>query len=342
MTHGEISRRAFALGAVCVGCLPSTKVAAQVAALKVRLDWTPWGVHGAVHLAQTKGWLEAAGLNVLLQDGSGSASTVQLLGSGGEFDVGHASLATMMVARSKGLAVKAFAIFFRQGDIGLFVPKGSGIKAPGDLRNRKVIYTAGSLEAPFIDTFLAAGKLNRNEVELVAVSAASKVAAYVAGQADAAFSTIPFFVPAVATARPSDAIRFADYNLHMPGYGFLAQEGTLHGPKREAIARFASIISATWSYIYDGHQDEAVDAIVSQRPQARLDRKVLRAQIDSLQGFVESPAAREKQPGEIVATDWDIAVETLSAVGLLDPTARGEQFIETGLVSPIDLAVLRR
>ena len=341
MIRRQFSRRAFSSGGLCAGLLMGAPAVAQSGSLKVRLDWTPWGVHGAIHLAQAKGWVERAGLIVQVQDGSGSAATVQLLGGSSEFDIGHASLATMMVARSKGLPVKAHAIFFRQGDIGCFVPKGSGISGPADLRGKKIVYTAGSLEAPFIDTFLAAGGLRRSDVDLVAVNAASKAATYASGQADAALSTIPFFVPTVAASRPSDAIRFGEYGLLMPGYGFLAQEQTLKGPKREAIAKYGSIIAASWKYIYAGHQDEAVEAIISQRPQARLDRNVLRGQIESLRDYLDTPAGMKLPLGVIAVEDWDIAIRTLAAVGLVDATSKGADYTEANLVTSVELNASR-
>ena len=132
--------------------------------LRVRLDWTPWGVHGAFHLAQQKGWYRQAGLDVSLEDGNGSVTTVQIVGAGDSFDLGHAALASAMIAREKGMPVKAVAVFARQSDIGLLVPADAGISGPAQLKGKKVAYTAGSLEAPFIDAFLAAGKLKKSDL----------------------------------------------------------------------------------------------------------------------------------------------------------------------------------
>jgi len=337
MFDDKISRREFAIGLAAVGAMGSRSVLAQSSNLKVRLDWTPWGVHGGMHLAQAKGWVAAAGLTVEVQDGNGSASTVQIIGGSNEFDLGHASLSTMMIGRSKGLGVRAVAVFARQGDIGCFIPKDSGIKGPGDLKGKKIVYTAGALEAPFIDTFLAAGGLRRGDVELIAVDAASKAATYATGRADAAFSTIPFFVSAVAEARPSNSIRFADYGLTMPGYGLLSSTAKLSGEKREAISKYASVVAAAWQYIYSGHEEEAVDAIISQRPQARLDRKVLRGQIDSLRNFFDTPAAKGLPVGVIAVADWDAAVKTMAAANLVTTDLKGADYVETGLVKPVTL-----
>ena len=96
-----------------------------------------------------------------LEDGNGSVTTVQIVGAGDSFDLGHAALASAMIAREKGMPVKAVAVFARQSDIGLLVPADAGISGPAQLKGKKVAYTAGSLEAPFIAAFLAAGKLSR-------------------------------------------------------------------------------------------------------------------------------------------------------------------------------------
>lgn len=300
--------------------------------LRVRLDWTPWGVHGAFHLAQQKGWYQQAGLDVSLEDGNGSVTTVQIVGAGDSFDVGHAALASVMIAREKGMPVKAVAVFARQSDIGLLVPAEAGITGPAQLKGKKVAYTAGSLEAPFVDAFLAAGKLKKSDLELINVDAAGKASTYAMGRADAAFSTIPFFLPVVSQNRPSSAVRFADFGLNMPSFGLFANESKL-AARGEAIARFASVTARAWEYIYAGHQDEAVSAILQQRPQARLDKAVLRGQIDALQPYFGQPAAGERL-GAIVPQDWTQAVKTLSSVGLIGAGAEASSFYVPGLVHP--------
>src|ERR1700694_2382735 len=112
---------------------------AQVEKITVRLDWTPWGVQAAMHLAAQKGWYKEAGLDPKIEDGNGSVTTVQLAGSG-KFDIGHASLAPMIIARDKGLPARAIAVFARKSDVGLLVPKGS-IKSIKVLAGKKLVFT---------------------------------------------------------------------------------------------------------------------------------------------------------------------------------------------------------
>src|SRR5262249_40859284 len=42
--------------------------------LSVRLDFSPWGVQAAMHLAKNKGWFKDANLDIDVQDGRGSGN----------------------------------------------------------------------------------------------------------------------------------------------------------------------------------------------------------------------------------------------------------------------------
>lgn len=317
-----------------VGLLSSGSVVAQALdRISMRLDWTPWAVHAPYHLAQEKGWFKEAGLDVYIEDGNGSVTTVQIVGSRDQFDVGQAALASMVIARNKGLPVKAVAPFAVKNDIGVLVPTDSGMESPADLKGKRVVYTAGSLEAPFIDSFLAAGNIQRSEIDLLSVDAASKASTYMVGRADAVVSTIPFVYPSVMAQRDSNIISFADYGLDMLSFGMFTSEQKLE-EKGEAIARFAAVVSKAWEYIYSGNEQEAVDAIIAQRPQSRLNPDVLRQQLDVLQNyFVSVP---DERVGLNKASDWEQTIKTLSSVGLLENDMPVDSYYVADFFEPLN------
>src|SRR5919199_2659359 len=74
--------------------------------LTLRLDFSPWGVHAAMHLAQIKGWFADEGLNLDIQDGRGSGNTLQLVNAG-QADVGQIQVGLVPGAREQGAKVKA-------------------------------------------------------------------------------------------------------------------------------------------------------------------------------------------------------------------------------------------
>lgn len=329
-------RSAPKLIASLIGCmLMISPVAAET--LRVRLDWTPWGNQAPFHLAAKKGLFAAAGLDVELVDGNGSVSTVQIVGNGSEFDVGHASLSPMAIARAKGLPVKAIAGFVRQNDIGLLVPKDSGIAKPADLKGKKLAFTAGSLEAPFIDRFLAAGNLTRADVELIAVDAAAKGGTYMMGRTDGVFSTVPFILPVVNAQRPSSVLRFSDYGLAFPSFGLFATERSI-AAKGPALKTFGSIVAGMWTYILSGHEDEAVAAIIEARPQAKLNPAILRAQIEALKGYITTPATTGKPMGVMAEADWTEALAVLAAGGLVPAGQDAGAYFTNDLIDPAVVA----
>ncbi len=325
-------KSALALLAFTISCMLTIFPASAADLIRLRLDWTPWGNQAPFHLAAQKGLFAANGLDVEIVDGNGSVATVQIVGNG-EYDVGHASLAPMAIARAKGLPVKAIAGFVRQNDIGLLVPKDSGITKPADLKGKKLAFTAGSLEAPFLDRFLAAGGLTRADVDLVAVDAAAKAGTYMMGRADGAFSSIPFLLAVVNTQRPSTAIRFADYGLEFPSFGLFATEKTI-AEKGDALRRFASVVAGTWTYIFNGHEDEAIAAIIAARPQAKLNPAALRLQIDTLKTFVNTPATEGKPMGVMAESDWAQALKVLAEGGLVPAGQSAPAYFTNAFIDP--------
>ena len=99
------------------------------------------------------------------------------------------------------------------------------------------------------------------------------------------------------------------------------------------IRRFASITAGAWDYIYAGREDEAVQAIIAARPQAKLDAKILRGQIDALKPFFTTPASQGLTTGLMADADWDAAVKTLVS-GKLIQGGKAADFYAKDMIDP--------
>jgi NitT/TauT family transport system substrate-binding protein len=306
-------------------------------ALKVRLDWSTHGIHAPFFLAKEKGWFQAAGLDVTIEDGNGSTTTVQLVGTG-QFDVGHASLAPMAIAAAKGLPVISVAGFLRKGDMGILVPAESGIKKPADLEGKTVVYTAGSLEGPFLAPFFKMTGAAPDKINLLNVEAAAKVTTYLSGKVDAAVSTVPYFLPLGESKRPSRGILMADYGMNLPGFGLVVNKRTL-AEKKDAIKRFASVIAGSWEYIYKGHEDEAVAAIVASRPSSPIAAPLLRKQIDAYRDYFDTEHTKGKPIGVQTEPDWVGTIEQMEAANVIAKGSKPRDYFTNDFV---DLAWFRK
>jgi len=313
------------LAAALTFVLPQQAVAADAAhTLSVRLDWVTTGYQAPMFLAAEKGWFKKAGLDVSIQQGTGSVTTVQLVGAG-QFDVGFAALSTMAFARGKGVPVTSIAGFFRKGDLALLVPVDSPINKPADTKGKSFVTTPGSLEAPFLDSFFAKGGLRRDQVELLNVDAAAKISTYVSGANDGVFSSTAFTLALVKEKRPARPVLFADFELNLPGFGLVVTESNLK-QKGEALKAFASILAGSWAYVLAGHEEEAVQATMRAREQDRLNPEYLRGQLKDALPFLFTPAT-EKQPIGIQAeADWVAAISLMEKANVIPAGSKAKDY----------------
>lgn len=331
----RISRRsvlAMSTGLVALPALISSRpsFASANEAVSVRLDFSPWGIHAPFHLAKAKGWFSDVGIDASFDDGNGSVATVQIVGNG-QYDIGHASLGPMAIARGKGVPLRSFVTLFGQNDIGLMVDKSLNVKNIADIKGKTIAYTPGSLEGPFLDRFLAAGGLTRADLSLQSVDASAKVGVYVNRRVDGVFSSPTFTLAHFVAHRPTTVLRFADHGLDFLGYGLFSTNDTI-AKRPKVLGRYASVVAGAWNYIFAGHEDESVQAIMAARPQARLQPEVLRGQIEELRKYVPL-SGREGSPAlKVTTADWQATLKILGDVQLVPTNAVADDFFTTSLL----------
>lgn len=299
--------------------------------LTVRLDFSPLGFHAGMHLAKEKGWFEQEGLDVTVQDGSGSLNTIQLVAAG-QVDVGQVQLGLLVMAREKKLPLKSFAGFLRGSDLGVMVPRDAGIDKLEDLRGKKLLCFSASPWVPFIDVFLAKAGLDRKSVTVTMVAPSAMAGLYGAKEADGFMSVAPHQVPLLENTRPSKAILMADYGLSFPSYGLVATESTLKN-RREALSKLAKVQQRAWEYILSGHEDEAVQAVIKQRPGTNHDPVALRGQIEMNRPLFYTEATKGKPIGWQAEEDWVAALNSMKESGMDVSQFKPSDFYTNDLIS---------
>ncbi len=295
----------------------SPSVAAdQAHTLSVRLSWLTSGYQAAFYLAAAKGWYAKSGLDVTLTPGTGSVTTIQLVGSR-QYDAGEAALSTMVFARVKGMAITSIAGFFRTGDVALMVPVESPINGPADLKGKRIMYTAGSFEGPFLDSFLAAGGLTRDQVEFINVEPNSRNSVYGSGGADGMFGSPVGTLIVVNKIRKSRAILLADYGLNLPGFGVVASLETLK-EKGPAMRAFATAVAGAWTYIENDHEEEGVQAVLKARPNDHVDADELRQQLHNSAPFLVSKINPGLPIGVQSEADWQVTIATMEKAKVIE------------------------
>lgn len=284
--------------------------------VSVRLDFSPWGVQAAMHLARHRGWFREANLDVDIQDGRGSGNTIQLVNAG-QADVGQVQVGLVGSARAQGAKIRAIATFQRRTDLCVLVDRDSPATRAADLRGRSLVVFATSPWAPFIDLYLRAGGLSRNDVKVDFVDPAALWGTYTARRADGLMSTVGSALPIADRARPSKCLLAADEGIAFPSYGLVAREDVIaaRGP---VLRRLIQVQQRAWEHLR-GNPDDGVRAMIAERPDARLDPDVLRGQIKLTIDYFDTPASQGRPIGWQAREDWEAALKSLEAAGVLRP-----------------------
>lgn len=289
--------------------------AAAADKLSVRLDFSPWGVQAAMHLAQNKGWFKEAGLDVDIQDGRGSGNTIQLVNAG-QVDVGQVQVGLVGSARAKGATVRSIATFQRRTDLCILVDKDAPVGKVADLKGKTVVVFAASPWSPFIDTYLKSGGLTRDDLKVDVVDPAALWGTYFAKRADGLMSTVGSAIPIAEQSRPSKCLLASDANIAFPSYGLVAREDVI-AAKGPALRKLIQVEQRAWQALRE-NPDDGVKAMIAERPDARLDAKILLGQIKLTLDYFDTPASKGKPIGWQAKEDWESALKSMEAAGVVN------------------------
>jgi NitT/TauT family transport system substrate-binding protein len=304
--------------------------------LKMRLEWSPIVIHTWYFLALEKGWYKAEGVNVTIESGNGSVHTIQVVGAGSH-DIGQAGQATAAMARAKdNIPVKSIGALIRKNEMGILVPKGSPHKNPKDLvaNNVKIVTSPGSFEIPFLEPWFKMAGTDFKKAQMMYVDTKLKSSTYLSGDAGAV-STSPAFMRSLFEAkRPSDFFMMSEVGLDVPGTGLIANDDAIKN-KADEIRKFLKVTYRAFDYIIGGkHYDEAYDAIIKQRPEAKIPKEVMMGQFKDHESLWVTDATKGKPWGYMAPEDWEKATKIMKEIGM-PASAKATDFYTNALLPAV-------
>lgn len=307
---------AAAAAAVIVTASAAASFAADPVKLKFRLNYVPSGSHSPFFLAVKNGWYKDAGVDVEIEDGRGSAQTISLVAAG-QSDIGYTDLSAATIAMTKDVPIKAIGILIRTSGQGVIVHHGAKLTKPEDFKGKQIIYNnAGAAEQALFKGFMATAGLKEGDFTLVGVDSASKEAAILSEQGDAAVAPLPYLLALLEGKREFSHVKFSDFGLRLLDIGLVAND-TIIAEKPDALKAFLAVSAKAYTYALDGHAEEAVDAMISMRPDAKINRDQALAYLRYNEPLMQSPSTQGKPHFYMSAENWTDMVSNLEKVGMI-------------------------
>jgi NitT/TauT family transport system substrate-binding protein len=176
----------FTTGMIALAAVFAAGILQLNAAEKIHfvLNWVPGGDHAPVYWAKEQGWYADAGIDLVIENGTGSGASAKKVGIGRN-QVGIADLPTALRAIGKGADIVAVMNIYANSPYGIYWKKSSGIKTFSDLKGRTIgnpPFDAARQMWPAIAKVL---KIDPDSVKFVNVKPNAKVAAMYSGAIDA-------------------------------------------------------------------------------------------------------------------------------------------------------------
>jgi NitT/TauT family transport system substrate-binding protein len=151
------------------------------------LNWVAGGDHAPVYWAKEQGWYEDAGINLTIEEGRGSAASVQKVGAGAA-PFGIADMATALQGRGQGADVVGVMAIYANSPYGLYWKKSSGIKTVEDLQGKKLGNPPSDAARQMWPAIADAIGLPTDSVEWINIKPDAKIQSLQAGVIDATTS----------------------------------------------------------------------------------------------------------------------------------------------------------
>ena len=165
--------RLIATGAAAIALATSSLAVAQDK-VSLRLNWYLGGLHVPFYYGKDKGYYAAEGIDLTINEGRGSANTVQVVAAGSD-TFGLADSSSVVLTASKGADVKSVMSLLNTTGFSVVSLADSGIKTPKDLEGKKVAVTPGDPLGQLLQAVCKANSVDCGKITMIQVDPAAKL-----------------------------------------------------------------------------------------------------------------------------------------------------------------------
>ncbi|RYF75302.1 MAG: nitrate ABC transporter substrate-binding protein [Comamonadaceae bacterium] len=311
-----------ACAAALAAGLATSAVAQQRDKVTLLLNWYVYSEHAPFFIGKAKGFYEAEGIDLDIQEGRGSAVSIQAVAAKSA-TFGYVDVPTMIKAATKGAPVKAVGVALQVSPMSVMGLAEKNIKTPKDIVGKTVAMTPGDSMSQIWPLFLKKTGLQEGQFKVVSGDAQTKLNAVINGQADLLLGYLMDQNIKVqdATKKPVSVIRFADYGVTLISSGIVANKDTLTS-NPELVKRFMRATTKAFEET-EKAPEAAIDAMLAANSKAGQ-RETLVIGIKLTTPLFHTAETKSMRPLRASMKDVNESLDLLVQYGGLDAAARGK------------------
>lgn len=293
------------IGALAILAAFSTLAPAQDA-VSLRLNWYLGGLHVPFYYGKERGFYKEEGIDLTINEGRGSANTVQVVAAGSD-TFGLADSSSVVATAAKGAEVKSVMSLLNSTGFSVVSLASAGIKTPKDLEGKKLAVSPGDPLGQLFRALAAHNKLDMSKISFVQVDPAAKVVAVLEKRVDGLLGGADdqYFLIKYKGEEPA-ALRYADHGANIVGMTILTQEATIKN-KADLVRRFVKATARSWDEAKK-NPEAAVDAGL--KAKSDLNRQSTLDQLKVDIELLDSPNSKGRI-GWGDQKDWDQTIALL-------------------------------
>ncbi len=214
-------------------------------AVSLRLNWYLGGLHTPFYYGKERGFFKEEGIDLTINEGRGSANTVQVVAAGSD-TFGLADSSSVVLTASKGADVKSVMSLLNSTGFAVVSLAATGIRTPKDLEGKRIAVSPGDPLGQLFMALAAHNKVDTSKISMVQVDPAGKVVTVLEKRADALLGGADdqFFLIKYRGHEPA-ALRFADHGANIVGMTILTKTDTIKA-KPDLVRRFVKATARSW------------------------------------------------------------------------------------------------
>ncbi|MBN9063750.1 MAG: hypothetical protein BGP06_18805 [Rhizobiales bacterium 65-9] len=297
--------------------------------VSLRLNWYVGGLHTPYYYGKELGYFRDAGIDLTINEGRGSANTVQVVAAGSD-TFGMADSSSLIGLAAKGAEIKSVMSLLNSTGYSVISLASNPIKTPKDLEGKSVAVSPGDPLGQLLRALAAANKIDINKVSFVQVDPAAKVVALLEKRVDGLLGGVDdqFFLVKYKGQEPA-ALRYAENGANIVGMTILTKTDLIKS-NPDLVKRFVQASIKSWEAAKK-NPAAAVDAAMKAKPDLNRDSTLDQLKVDL--ELLDSPNSKGKV-GLGAEKDWAETIALLKQYRDLDTKADWTAFHTNEFVQP--------